>query len=165
LEAVVSCTFDGLVVCFRRARPLIPQFEHGKFPTIYLKVSRTGLFAVPWATQPVYFPPQPLPPVIDNYAYYPGMDVAYAPAACVRFRTVQVDLMHSIREMAVFAWALTGINDSLADYAVGNPTAESQPPDGFPIWNLRHSSDSAPWGPGNANNLRTSLVIRGGKSM
>ncbi|KAJ4363150.1 hypothetical protein N0V83_010270 [Neocucurbitaria cava] len=43
--------------------------------------------------------------------------------------------MQSIRDVAVFAWALTGINGSLADYARGSPNGESQPPEGFPVWN------------------------------
>lgn len=42
--------------------------------------------------------------------------------------------MASIREVAVFAWALTGINGSLERYTRGTPSGESQPPGGFPIW-------------------------------
>jgi hypothetical protein len=47
----------------------------------------------------------------------------------------QNTFMQSIRDVAVFAWALTGINGCLTEYARGTPVGESQPPDGFPIWN------------------------------
>jgi hypothetical protein len=47
----------------------------------------------------------------------------------------QNNFMQSIRDVAVFAWALTGINGSLVDYARGKPLGESQPPEGFPVWN------------------------------
>ena len=46
----------------------------------------------------------------------------------------QSAFMQSIRDVAVFAWALVGINGSLADYSVGKPVGESQPPNGFPVW-------------------------------
>lgn len=142
LEAVVSCTSDGLVVCLRRARPLIPHIVRD-VAAVQPQAYDNGLFAAPWATQPAYFPAQLLPPAIDNCAYYPGMDVTYAPAARVRRGPAQVDLMNRIREFAVFAWALTGINGSLADYAVGKPAAESQPPDGVPIWSPGYSDNGA----------------------
>lgn len=45
VEAVVSCTSDGLVVVLRRARPMIPFSD-----------PRTGFFASPWA-RPPYHPP------------------------------------------------------------------------------------------------------------
>jgi hypothetical protein len=49
--------------------------------------------------------------------------------------------MQSIRDVAVFAWALVGINGSLEEYAKGKPAGESQPPEGFPIWDSqRHDS-------------------------
>jgi hypothetical protein len=42
--------------------------------------------------------------------------------------------MSVIREQAVFAWALTGINGSLAEHAKGKPTGNSAPSDGFSVW-------------------------------
>jgi len=57
------------------------------------------------------------------------MGRTYAPAARVPRGPAQVDLMNRIREVAVFAWTLTGINGSLTDYAVDKPAAESQSPD------------------------------------
>ena len=128
LEAVVSCTSDGLVVCLRRARPPIPHIVQD-LPAVQSQASADRLFVAPRAIQPVYFPPQPLLPVIDNYSHYPGMGRTYAPAARVPRGPAQVDLMNRIREVAVFAWTLTGINGSLTDYAVDKPAAESQSPD------------------------------------
>jgi hypothetical protein len=44
------------------------------------------------------------------------------------------DFLTSIREQAVFAWGLTGINGSLADHARGKPSGEAAPPAGFEVW-------------------------------
>jgi hypothetical protein len=124
LEAVISCTSDGLVVCLRRARPLIPGVLPLSQSTPY-----NGIFAAPWATQPVFHPaPQQHPPYPLG-ARHPQMLQA---APSTQFQNA---FMQSIRDVAVFAWALTGINGSLAEYARGTPQGESQPPDGFPVWN------------------------------
>ncbi|EPS36342.1 hypothetical protein H072_10148 [Dactylellina haptotyla CBS 200.50] len=50
VEAVVSCTSDGLVVILRQARPLIPKPLHNV---------PNGIFASPWA-------PVPLVPSVEN---------------------------------------------------------------------------------------------------
>jgi hypothetical protein len=42
--------------------------------------------------------------------------------------------MNSIREVAVFAWSLTGINGNIASYGHGVPCGEAQPPWGLPVW-------------------------------
>jgi hypothetical protein len=42
--------------------------------------------------------------------------------------------MNSIREVAVFAWSLAGINGNIASYGRGIPKGEAQPPGGLPIW-------------------------------
>jgi len=42
--------------------------------------------------------------------------------------------MNAIREVAVFAWALTGINGNISNYARGTPHAPAVPPQGFPVW-------------------------------
>lgn len=147
LEAVVSCTSDGLVVCLRRARPLIPQIVQD-FPAVQPPTYANGLFAAPWGpSQPIYFPPQTQPAPIGPHSYYPGMGLTYAPAANVHRGPAEIDLMNSIREVAVFAWALTGINGSLADYAIGNPSGQSQPPEGFPVWDPDYKSNEASSGP------------------
>jgi len=46
----------------------------------------------------------------------------------------QQDFMASIKEMAVFAWALVGINGSLAEHGNGKPHGEAQPPSGGEVW-------------------------------
>jgi hypothetical protein len=119
LEAVISCTSDGLVVCLRRARPMVPTATPSAAQAGY-----NGIFAAPWAPQPVFQPGLERPTPFPLGAQHPAMAQAGPP----------VDFLATIRDVAVFAWALTGINGCLADYAKGNPTGESQPPDGFPVW-------------------------------
>ena len=117
LEAVVSCSSDGLIVIIRRARPLLPQaFDQTEVPHYV-----NGLFATPWATEPVMPPhaPRTIPP---EAAATPSSDSEPA------------SFMSAIREIAVFAWSLTGINGSLAEYGRGKPTGEALPPGGFPVW-------------------------------
>lgn len=126
LEAVISCTSDGLVVCLRRARPMLP----GAMPVARPAQSYNGVYAAPWATQPVF---HPAPPQIPHYplgACHPNSMQQIAQPS-----QLQNAFMQSIRDVAVFAWALTGINGSLVDYARGQPVGESQPATGFPIWN------------------------------
>ena len=128
LEAVISCTSDGLVVCLRRARPIIPTRNQGPY--------ENGLFAAPWATNPI-LPPldaRPQPGYVHNFA--PALGPQYAQAQ----DHVRVggpdhnDFMSSIRDQAIFAWALTGINGAMHNFSYGNPLGESVPHDGLPIW-------------------------------
>lgn len=123
LEAVVSCTSDGLVVWLRRARPAQPT------PTAQPAVNN-GVFAAPWARQPMFAPSLPQLPPYPPGAVHPAMAQAGPPPA------VQNTFMQAIRNVAVFAWALVGINGSLAEYADSRskPVGEAQPPDSFPIW-------------------------------
>ena len=123
LEAVVSCTSDGLVVCLRRARPEQPR--PSPQPT-----GHSGVFAAPWAHEPMFQPALPQQPPYPLGAMHPSMAQAASPSA------MQNSFMQSIRDVAVFAWALVGINGSLAEYADprAKPVGEAQPPDGFPIW-------------------------------
>jgi hypothetical protein len=126
LEAVISCTSDGLVVCLRRARPLLP----GTLPVAQPAQQYNGIYAAPWAAQPVFHPaPQHYPPYPLG-ARHPHMVQSAGPS--LQFQNA---FMQSIRDVAVFAWALTGINGSLAEYARGSPVGQSQPPMGLPIWN------------------------------
>lgn len=137
LEAVVSCTSDGLVVILRRARPTIPP-SHTPMASSSSSSStpwnfENGLFAAPWAQQPIrpYVPPEMLytfrapllpqfMPLRENVKAAGGPPIDY--------------LMRSIREVAVFAWALVGINGNLAAYTHGRPRDEAAPPEGLPIW-------------------------------
>ena len=141
LEAVVSCTSDGLVVVLRRARTTIPHLSHSTSEAAKHPYAN-GFFASPWATEPM-IPnvgerrPQNRP---DSWQPSPA---ALRPPTAARGEVTAThgpateDFMNSIREVAVFAWALTGINGSLANYTRGMPTGESQPPDGLPVWQPR----------------------------
>ena len=143
LEAVVSCTSDGLVVCLRKARPMIPHPTHRPSKPVY----ENGLYAAPWASTPH------LPPVMDRPGA--GFGTAFAPAlgpyGAQHSHTPpprsleQNDFMNAIRDQAIFAWALTGINGSLADFGQGKPLGESLPQDGLPVWvsDNRSGSDRA----------------------
>lgn len=141
LEAVISCTSDGLVVCLREARPFPPDFVQRT-----ALASRPTYFAVPWSIEsttpsphtPYHDPPRPTRP--SHFATQPPLynhpsstvppyqhQSEAAPAA-------YSDYMTSIRDCAVFAWALTGINGTLAQYSQGKPHGEAQPAAGLPIW-------------------------------
>ncbi len=71
LEAVVSCTSDGLVVVLRRARPPIPDLQAPVMPAALN--FENGLFAAPWGLQPIepYISPELLsafrPPLLPQY--------------------------------------------------------------------------------------------------
>lgn len=129
LEAVVSCTSDGLVVVLRRARPQIPETHT---PLLPHNVDH-GLFAAPWAQRPIQ--PQYSPETIHTFR--PPLLPQYMPVR----ESVKAtggppldQLMRSIRDVAVFAWALVGINGNIATYGHGLPMDEAQPPEGLPIW-------------------------------
>lgn len=132
LEAVISCTSDGLVVCMRRARPMIPHPTHRPAKPVY----ENGLFAAPWGNDPL------LPPVETRATA--GYGTAFAPSLGPRGaqanhvappRSLEAaDFMSAIRDTAIFAWALTGINGSLAEFGQGKPLGESLPQDGLPVW-------------------------------
>jgi hypothetical protein len=111
LEAVVSCTSDGLVVCLRRARPLMPSL-----PTT--PPQQGGIFAAPWAPEPIFFPPIQVEGFLGEPTNGPS----------------KAAFLNSIREVGAFAWALTGINGCLADYARGTPMHKAQPAGGFPVY-------------------------------
>ena len=151
LEAVVSCTSDGLVVCLRRARPAVPQPVQRPTQQSYT----AGLFAAPWAAQPIMPSSQRTPspyafrngysPYSMNSASTPGSVQAqqFNPSQYPHYQPYQPqksanairhDIMTSIREVGVFAWALAGINGSLEQYSRGKPKGESQPPGGLPVW-------------------------------
>ena len=133
LEAVISCTSDGLVVVLRRARALVPQIT-GAVPQ---RSYANGCFASPWATDPI-MPNIDLRQNAHPSRYQPAL-VPLAPTGAQADTASmqgpdQEDFMNSIREVAVFAWSLTGINGSLARYGRGRPTGQSLPPGGLPIW-------------------------------
>ncbi|EMC93291.1 hypothetical protein BAUCODRAFT_26606 [Baudoinia panamericana UAMH 10762] len=132
LEAVISCASDGLVVCLRKARPMIPHPTHRPSKPVY----QNGLFAAPWAVEPT------LPPIEARAGagFGPAFAPSLGPRGAARASPVSAsgpdnqDFMAAIREQAIFAWALTGINGVLAEHAQGKPRGESMPEDGFPVW-------------------------------
>ncbi|KAK4035378.1 protein YIP4 [Parachaetomium inaequale] len=136
LEAVVSCTSDGLVVVLRRARPPIPDPQPPVMPAAFN--FENGLFAAPWGLQPIepYISPELL------YTFRPPLLPQYMPLReCVKAAGGPPldQLMRSIRDVAVFAWAVTGINPTLAgNYGQGGRPrigGGAQPPvDGLPAW-------------------------------
>lgn len=126
LEAVVSCTSDGMVVCLRRARSAPMTMNDLEQPP--QPVYANGLFAVPWATTPI------LPPISQRPQYVHSNGLGQSSADVSSNATAGPDFMNSIRDIAVFAWALTGINGSIADYGAGKPRGEAQPAAGLPIW-------------------------------
>ncbi|KAM7195632.1 hypothetical protein V8F20_007376, partial [Naviculisporaceae sp. PSN 640] len=130
LEAVVSCTSDGLVVVLRRARPPIPNSHLPLIPAFNFE---NGMCAAPWAQRPIepYVPPELL------YTFRPPLRPQFMPLreSVKAAGGPPIDqALRSIREAAVFAWPLTGINGNLAEYSHGRPAAGAQPPDGLPIW-------------------------------
>lgn len=123
IEAVVSCTSDGLVVILRRARPPIPSLQ----PPVPIPHFANGLFAAPWGANPIR-PHQYQPDARNPFLH--GLQAPQIPPG-----GPPVDeFMNSIREVAVFAWSLTGINGNIASYGHGTPRGEALPPSGLPIW-------------------------------
>lgn len=122
LEAVVSCTSDGLVVILRKARPPLPSLQPPRAPVQY----RNGLFAAPWAPEPVH----PLYTAQGQHESRSPMASDHMPpqAQARPLGGPMMDhLMQSIRDVAVFAWAVVGINNNLSAYSRGIPSGEAQP--------------------------------------
>ncbi|GAM36990.1 hypothetical protein TCE0_022r06521 [Talaromyces pinophilus] len=154
IEAVVSCSSDGLVVVLRRARPSIPS--HQTLPSPQTEIVPNGIFASPWATHPI-IPPyasQPIPmqttwPPQNPSTIYPGYSHTSGsnpmiPPGYPGYPTYMnngpggphpQDFFRTIRDVAVFAWGIVGINGSLEKYRRGQPSGDALPPDGIPIWN------------------------------
>jgi len=127
LEAVISCASDGLVVCLRRARPMIPQSKYER-----------GLCAAPWAENPT------LPPLESRSSngHSPNFSRLAQKQTNIGGPNSH-DFMTAIREQAIFAWALTGINGSLQKFGSGTPRGESIPPS-LSVWHSDYMSDGVP---------------------
>lgn len=139
LEAVISCTSDGLVVILRRARPIIPataqaaaEMQQGQ-----------GMFVAPWGAyqdmqaQPAAFNAAGVP--VPHHVAGHGI-VSTGPSID--------NVMNSIRDVAVFAWSLVGINGNIAAHGHGTPVGEAMPPGGLPIWEP-HPGNNLGNGPNN----------------
>ena len=100
----------------------------GTMPVAQPAQQYNGIYAAPWAAQPIFHPAPPQIPPYPLGAQHPAMIQA---GPSLQFQNA---FMQSIRDVAVFAWALTGINGSLADYARGSPIGDSQPAEGFSVW-------------------------------
>lgn len=151
IEAVISCASDGLVVCLRRARPLLPTRNQVPY--------ENGLFAAPWATEPMLPPMDQRQQPAHNTAFALGPQLARAHDTARVGGPDQHDYMNCIKEQAIFAWALTGINGALQSYGYGRPLGESVPEDGLPIWDKDPHADltRSDSGPTNLNG-----VVKGG---
>jgi len=110
---------------------MIPQATARPARPVY----KNGLFAAPWAEEP-------LVPSLDARSQY-GYASKFAPSLGPRNAQRDTaraggpdhqDFMNSIREQAIFAWALTTINGAIQRFASGSPTGEALPVNGLPIW-------------------------------
>jgi len=148
IEAVISCTSDGLVVCIRRAH-VIPQSPITSTSPLNSTIPPTGLYAAPWAEEPL------IPPIIPRTTGHPHVPsfsspTPFLPVTSPNSRHVKSnsiasprdrgkaadrhDFMHAIMDQAIFAWALTGINGSMHRFGKGKACGESVPVGGLPIW-------------------------------
>lgn len=133
VEAVVSCSSDGLVVVLRQARPPIP---HNITQTPERQVYDNGLFASPWAAHPVFSHSDTTDTVSPS-----SVSGATPPAPVASSGSSHSKLLFdTIRDVAVFAWGIIGINGSLEKYKRGTPMGESQPPGGPQVWPPRPST-------------------------
>lgn len=154
LEAVVSCTSDGLVVILRRARAPIPS---ATLPPQPVPVYSNGIFAAPWALEPVYaygtasYPQDSIqnPPYPEAKGSLcrendvPSLGRTTTPASSSQGSSNQSYpataqdaaaggpqnnlLMDTIRDVAVFAWGIIGINRSLEQHKYGSPSGNAHP--------------------------------------
>ncbi|PGH07101.1 hypothetical protein AJ79_06379 [Helicocarpus griseus UAMH5409] len=117
VEAVVSCSSDGLVVVLRRARPPVvsQSISHPGHPAY-----TNGLFASPWGTD------SSVPDSVSQSPQTSSQQHSLPSGGPEQ----QGELMDTIRDVAVLAWAVVGTKNSLKAYSQGNPMGESQPPDG-----------------------------------
>lgn len=148
VEAVVSCTSDGLVVVLRGARPFVP---HLTVPSAEPAKSqyRNGFFASPWSNDPVVPDEGRRSGYLSHDVQPPRLPLAPTAAQAATAATTgpcSEDFMNSIRETAVFAWSLTGINGSLAQYGRGTPSGESQPST-LQVWQPSGNTDPSPYHP------------------
>lgn len=183
LEAVVSCTSDGLVVILRRARAPIP----GATPSIAPTPGQTsGIFAAPWAPSPVFsygatprLPhpalapvarqpenrtlcrdavasssagPHPPQPEVKTTLCRDGMESSSGSASDSVYGSDTTHrapggpgatgphssrLMDTIRDVAVFAWGIVGINRGLEQFKTGTPTGNAHPGDEMDVDDIR----------------------------
>ncbi|KAJ9625128.1 hypothetical protein H2203_005083 [Taxawa tesnikishii (nom. ined.)] len=88
-----------------------------------------GLFAAPWASEPIIPPIETRPQQAYSSNFAPALGPQNAHREEAPFARAsgpdQSDFMNAIREQAIFAWALAGINGTLEKYAFGRPLGRS----------------------------------------
>ena len=152
VEAVVSCSSDGMVVIIRRVHPdelNVPQqepapnaFAHEAHQQQPERVAQQqSLFAAPWGVQPIVPGYQPEQAIVIGKEFQPHL-VALEAHAHATGGPYNPQFMQTIRDVAVFAWAVTGINGNLANHATGTPQGQAVPPHGLPIWDQNAPADS-----------------------
>ncbi|CCG80938.1 Predicted protein [Taphrina deformans PYCC 5710] len=96
VEAVVSCTSDGIIVVLRSAS------------TSRLNLPPGGSFVVPWSTVPLYTPPTQTTVASDDSSSSSHM-------------AMDPDILTSIQEISVFVWGLQHNKDVVQQHAQGTP--------------------------------------------
>lgn len=124
LEAVVSCNSDGLIVVLRRARLPNPSIQPPQLPAV-----NDGLFAALWTHRPIR-------PDGGRGEFHDEIDLSETTLMPGHEnvggtqRPPLKNLMRSIRDVAVFSWALISINKKLVSFGQGFSQGEAVPPDG-----------------------------------
>lgn len=106
IEAIISCTSDGLVVIIKKAGPLPPHHQASH---------SNGVFAAPWAPVPLI----PQGHAIDPYYHYEGYNPHDQQRRAPRSSdpVKEYDFMRAIQYHAVFAWSLRSINKDILMHA------------------------------------------------
>lgn len=157
VEAVVSCSSDGMVVILRRVhddelaapQPESAQNGYGHRVQQAQQQPRQGMralqhesiFAAPWGAQPIVPGYQPERALAIEQNYMPHLQALEAHAAATN-GPQNPQFMQTIREVAVFAWAVAGINGNIARHAHGLAQGPAVPPNGFPVWDRNAPMDS-----------------------
>ncbi|KAJ6088743.1 hypothetical protein N7486_010004 [Penicillium sp. IBT 16267x] len=131
LEAVVSCTSDGLVVILRRSRAPIPTSSTMPPPSPHAQENIDPNAAYPEVKTTLCRDDHSSGSDFTSSSSVPSFAVSPQPGAKASGSggPPTHSLMDTIREVAVFAWGIVGINRSLEQYKCGTPTGNAQPAD------------------------------------
>ena len=104
VECLVSASSDGLVVVVRRAPPIEGLAPHVRPP---------GVFASPWATSPLapYTTIPPSLPLSEAYSLFASASPEYPHSVP---GPSNQDVMNSIRDVTVFTWSISMLNDDVS---------------------------------------------------
>lgn len=111
LEAVISCTSDGLVMVLRKAH--LPAA--GGLSEASNVQHSDNTFASPWGIEPSMPETSQIPETTGRS--FPAIS------------PIETEVMATIRDVAVFTWPLSGINGWLAEFSRGTPGADTPPGD------------------------------------